>query len=162
MLSLRDRPQVRKIPLCVVGFLCLCLLCLSSCKDELDAAFDKKAFDRNKKRWEQLSIKDYTYYYSVSCRCGIPRPPGDIVVRGGKIQETIPLHSYYEEIDIEQYMTIDGFFKLIEHYANDITENFDMSGFKIHVEYDAKYFYPKSFAWYGPNLFITVIRFEKE
>ena len=150
-------------------FISVLSLCLSSCKDEIDAAFDRKSYDRNKKKWEQLNIKDYSYEYTVGCMCDFPRPPGIIVVRDGKIQELIPWNSDYAESNYERYMTIDCLFKEIESVVNEIKDkNSDRYGCEIQVEYDEKYFYPKSFyitmkyVLDGPNRFIDITRFEKE
>ena len=140
----------KSLSLLIISILSFCLL---SCKKELDVAFDKKAFAYNKKQWEQLNIKDYSFEYQVSCLCFLY--PCTIVVREGKIQELIPKDerfAHYIESMFEHYMTIDDLFKVIEKTFNSpMYEKVDKKIYwychEIPVEYDETYFYPKFVAF---------------
>ena len=164
----------KSLSLLIITVLSCCLL---SCKKEPDVAFDNKAFAYNKKKWEQLNIKDYSFEYQVGGFVAFY--PCTIIVRDGKIQELIPKDeqfSYYVEHYSDRYMTIYDIFKEIENtFNNPMYEKVDKNTYwychEILVEYDETYFYPKfvAFNHKGKNMDITdtdisyhIIRFEAE
>jgi len=143
-------------------FISVLSFCLLSCKKEPDVTFDSKAFAYNKKQWEQLNIKNYSFEYQWGGFGFVA--PCTILVRDGKIQELIPKDerfSDYVERHAESYMTIDDIFKEIENAFNNPTyigvdKNSQWYYNEILVEYDKTYFYPKFVAFnYKGKLGIT-------
>jgi len=138
---------------------------LSSCKQEPDVAFDSKTFFHNKKQWEQLNIKDYSFEYQIGGLVGLL--PCTIVVRDGKIHELIPKDDRIPpgvllDNHSGHYMTIDDIFKEIENtFNNPIYRKENKNTYwychEIRVEYDETYFYPRyvAFKHSGKNMYIT-------
>ena len=147
-----------------LSLLIICVLdfCLLSCKKELDVTFDSKAFAYNKKQWEQLNIKNYSFEYQWGGFGFVV--PCTIVVRDSKIQELIPNDERYSHLELnpEHYMTIDDIFKEIENtFNNPMYKKYDKNTYwychEILVEYDEIYFFPKfvAFNHRGKNMGIT-------
>ena len=159
-------------------FIILPIFFLSSCKDDLDVAFDETGFYRNKNKWKQLNIKDYSFEYYTESNWA--QFPCTIIVHNDKIQEIIPKYDSfpYSEDQFQYYMTIDDIFTKIETiYKNPIDQKIDKKRIwychEIVVEYDEKYFFPKLvifnyrgnrkyFDICGGNNDITVTLFEVE
>ena len=135
-----------------------------SCKKEIDVEFDSRTFTNNKKQWEQLNIKDYSFEYHMGGL--VYNIPGTIVVRNGKINKFIPkddrLPVVLDESFFKYYLTVDDIFRNIENtFSNPIYQKENKNTYwychEILVEYDETYFYPKfvAFNHSGKNMFIT-------
>jgi hypothetical protein len=131
-------------------------LILISCSDSDDSDeiaglnFDQNAFDRNRQLWEVNEISNYTFsqeYFSTSVG---PQPKLTSVVINSELDTIFVQSKNATNISIEHlthYETVDNVYDFIEYIVNSCEEQINsnqsqMKGAKIDVEYDETFYYP--------------------
>ncbi|GEM_PF-1999933 len=129
------------------------LLLFISCSDLDDSTmlvFDQNKFDKNRELWTKNEILNYTFSQQYSSLSIGSQPILTIIVRNRELDTIFVQSEYDTDINIEYlryYEAIEDAYDFIEYIVNDCEEQINsdqsnMDGAKIDVEYDDSFYYP--------------------